>query len=593
MFDMRTLSSKLWAILIIFVSATIANAAEVNIPRDWDINVNDFTLNIAGDISNAGSLRLNSGKINLIGNWTNTGIFSSGRSEVTFNGSSQGQSIITGGGASAFNTLIITNSHASGITFKDALFCDTINTIPSAPVKLLSFATIKDINLDRHTIFTTFDVNGSSGNLITLAPDIPVTDWNLDAPDDSRVSFVSVNNSLQVDGKVIGALDSIDGGNNKNWVFSAPTADFSFSPISSTVPQSIQFNDLSTGNPTSWSWSFGDGASSTDQNPIHEYSAEGSFTVILAVSNLLGDDREFKTIIIPITSSTSTIVPSSTTTISSSSTTTIVPSTTTISSSSTTTPSSTSTTIGSTSTTVEPPTTSTTTGSTSTTTTTVGPVVTTTTTLRRILTRKTIIPQLLEPSRQFTDITITTFDQFNNILPGVRIELIPSNRFAVVNGNAVQNTDENGEAIFSARFRLGSRRQEELPRIVVDCTFGGTNVTDAITLPMSPEGEIRIGSKIVVPGSISPSLQFTDVTITIFDQNNDPLPDVQIELIPSNRGAVVNGEPTKNTDPNGIAMFSVRFKVPSEPMPGVIRDPRIEIICTFGDQKVRGFITKK
>jgi PKD repeat protein len=45
----------------------------------------------------------------------------------------------------------------------------------------------------------------------------------------------------------------------------------------------VLFTDTSTGSPTAWQWDFGDGASSTAQNPSHAYTAAGSYTVTLTV----------------------------------------------------------------------------------------------------------------------------------------------------------------------------------------------------------------------------------------------------------------------------------------------------------------------
>lgn len=50
------------------------------------------------------------------------------------------------------------------------------------------------------------------------------------------------------------------------------------------APFSVQFNDTSTGQPTGWSWSFGDGATSTGQNPVHTYTAAGNYTVALTIN---------------------------------------------------------------------------------------------------------------------------------------------------------------------------------------------------------------------------------------------------------------------------------------------------------------------
>jgi PKD repeat protein len=66
-----------------------------------------------------------------------------------------------------------------------------------------------------------------------------------------------------------------------NVTVSAVSADFSFVNNNGTV----SFTDLST-NATGWSWDFGDGNTSTDQNPVHTYSPIGNYTVTLTVNGL-------------------------------------------------------------------------------------------------------------------------------------------------------------------------------------------------------------------------------------------------------------------------------------------------------------------
>jgi PKD repeat protein len=71
----------------------------------------------------------------------------------------------------------------------------------------------------------------------------------------------------------------------------APTAAFEGSPVSGIVPLGVQFIDQSTGTPTSWAWDFGDGTTSTDQNPYHTYIAENDYTVKLVVSKVVNGNE--------------------------------------------------------------------------------------------------------------------------------------------------------------------------------------------------------------------------------------------------------------------------------------------------------------
>ncbi len=57
-----------------------------------------------------------------------------------------------------------------------------------------------------------------------------------------------------------------------------------------TCDGTISFTDLSTNNPTSWQWDFGDGNTDTVQNPTHTYTADGTYTVTLIVTNPFGSD---------------------------------------------------------------------------------------------------------------------------------------------------------------------------------------------------------------------------------------------------------------------------------------------------------------
>lgn len=74
----------------------------------------------------------------------------------------------------------------------------------------------------------------------------------------------------------------------------APTAAFSGTPLSGTAPLQVQFTDESVGLVTSWSWTFGDGQTSTEQNPLHRYTSAGTYNVTLTATNSIGSTTETK-----------------------------------------------------------------------------------------------------------------------------------------------------------------------------------------------------------------------------------------------------------------------------------------------------------
>jgi len=70
--------------------------------------------------------------------------------------------------------------------------------------------------------------------------------------------------------------------------YEAPVAKFQANPPSGGAPLTVQFTDLSTGSPTQWQWSFGDGGTSNEQNPVHTYVEGQSYQVQLTASNAMG-----------------------------------------------------------------------------------------------------------------------------------------------------------------------------------------------------------------------------------------------------------------------------------------------------------------
>ena len=73
-------------------------------------------------------------------------------------------------------------------------------------------------------------------------------------------------------------------------VAGAPVAAAAAWPHTGFEALTVQFRDTSSNVPTSWFWTFGDGATSTARHPVHTYEAAGTYDVTLTASNALGAD---------------------------------------------------------------------------------------------------------------------------------------------------------------------------------------------------------------------------------------------------------------------------------------------------------------
>ena len=63
------------------------------------------------------------------------------------------------------------------------------------------------------------------------------------------------------------------------------SADFSSDVSTGAAPLTVHFMDRSAGSPTGWQWDFGDGSSSTRQDPTYTFQTPGTYTVTLTVTD--------------------------------------------------------------------------------------------------------------------------------------------------------------------------------------------------------------------------------------------------------------------------------------------------------------------
>lgn len=115
-------------------------------------------------------------------------------------------------------------------------------------------------------------------------------------------------NDPNIDDKIVVLTFKVESNN-------ALQAGFSGTPTSGSSPLSVQFTDISIGYPETWSWDFGDGYTSTEQNPLHVYQNSGTYSVTLSVTGLSGSSSVTKNGYISVTTGptqTGTVTPTPT-----------------------------------------------------------------------------------------------------------------------------------------------------------------------------------------------------------------------------------------------------------------------------------------
>jgi PKD repeat protein len=153
------------------------------------------------------------------------------------------------------------------------------------------------INLTNGTLFFTSIESASLGGITT---------WTWDFGDGTTSNERNPSHTYQETGSYTVSLTVVGPGGSdtktrKGYIQltkpSAPIANFNAKPRSGDGPLVVQFTDATTGHVSSRLWDFGDGTTSTEQNPIHTYTFRdtGNFTVSLTVTGLGGTDTETKT----------------------------------------------------------------------------------------------------------------------------------------------------------------------------------------------------------------------------------------------------------------------------------------------------------
>jgi len=128
-------------------------------------------------------------------------------------------------------------------------------------------------------------IDSPHGPWTALGPGSGTTAFDLNGTGLATVRYVKITDAAEF---ADGAKASDDGYDLDAIGSPAFVASFTATPTTGEPPLTVTFGDRSTGTPTVWEWDFGDGESSTVQNPVHEYDEIGTYDVTLTVTGAEG-----------------------------------------------------------------------------------------------------------------------------------------------------------------------------------------------------------------------------------------------------------------------------------------------------------------
>ena len=139
-------------------------------------------------------------------------------------------------------------------------------------------------------------VNGTLANFTNSSTN--ATSYNWDFGDGNNSTDANPSNTYAGDGVYTVTLTATNEcgsvqSSQTVTIVTAPSAGFTASVRTGCAPLTVQFNDQSSSNTTGWNWSFPGGtpSTSTDRNPVVEYTTAGNYTVTLVAANAAGTNQ--------------------------------------------------------------------------------------------------------------------------------------------------------------------------------------------------------------------------------------------------------------------------------------------------------------
>ncbi len=248
----------------------------LNQPCYYERPYADFSMNLSSECQVPATVQLQDYSVGTISsyNWSASG--------ASFSNSSAPSTTATFNSPGTYTiTLTVTNPAGDSDSFSEEI---TISAAPTIQVGSASPATCGQangsvmVNVSGGTPPYDFDWSGLSANG-PQANNVPGGTYTLEVTDDNGCSATTTVNVPTTGGQ-------------------APIANFSHTVNGNTV----NFNNSSQ-HGQSYQWNFGDGSTSAELSPSHQYAGPGTYQVTLAVSNQCGTQQSSQSVTVQSTTS--------------------------------------------------------------------------------------------------------------------------------------------------------------------------------------------------------------------------------------------------------------------------------------------------
>lgn len=182
--------------------------------------------------------------------------------------------------------------YAGAVMYSSIMNCDgTKSVLQADDMNGVSYL----YNASVPSVYPSFDADVDVGysplDVVFTDTSLGATSWDWDFGDGNTSTQQNPTHTFTGQGAYAVALTiegSIPAPTRVISVFDPPAVDFDAPQTTGKVPFTISFHNLTTGDVTGYSWDFGDGNSSTEVDPNHEYTSAGTYTVVLTAQGQAG-----------------------------------------------------------------------------------------------------------------------------------------------------------------------------------------------------------------------------------------------------------------------------------------------------------------